>query len=68
MPISTTILERFFSRARSVLDQTMGASDPETIRKRLILHLNPEVTEHVMAAHPEVRKAGRTLLDDFLPV
>jgi hypothetical protein len=66
MPITSTILERFFSRARSVLDYTMGASDPDTIRKRLVLYLNKEVTEFVLAAHPEVLKAGRILLDEYL--
>jgi hypothetical protein len=66
MPISSTILERLFSRARSVLDYTMGASNPETIRKRLVLYLNREVTEFVLSEHPEVHKAGRLLIDDFL--
>jgi hypothetical protein len=44
----------------------MGASHAETIDKRLVLYINREVTEFVLRAHPEVYKAGRPLLDEFL--
>jgi hypothetical protein len=59
--VTSCMIERAFSQARSCLDYTMAASALETIQKRFFLYANRDIVLEILREHPELYPVGRML-------
>jgi hypothetical protein len=56
--VTSCLIERAFSQARSCLDYTMAASALETIQKRFFVYANRDMALEVLRQHPDLFPVG----------